>query len=333
MNEASPCPPGCAIRGRFAPSPTGELHLGSLRTALVAWLSARSAGGEFVLRVEDLDRERVRPGFSERQLAELRALGLDWDEGPDVGGAYGPYLQTERRLRYENALQRLVARGLVYPCYCSRADVAAVSAPHGAEGPRYPGTCRDLTGQQRAAKESQGRAPSLRFRVREGKVAYQDLLLGRVEQDVAGEVGDFVVRRFDGTFTYQLAVVVDDLAMQLSEVVRGADIARSTPRQLLLYEALEAPPPRFAHVPLVLGSRGDKLSKRDGAVSLEALEREGVTAREVRAELLRQIGLPADAPSLQALLPGFALSAVPRAPTRWDPAEFIRRRALAGAAT
>src|ERR1700733_15145273 len=141
------------VRGRFAPSPTGELHLGSLRTALVAWLSVRSAGGEFVLRVEDLDRERVHTGLIEQQLDELRALGLDWDEGPDVGGAWGPYLQSQRLPRYEEALRRLTSRGLIYPCYCSRADVAAVSAPHGAEGPRYPGTCRGLTAKQRAIKE------------------------------------------------------------------------------------------------------------------------------------------------------------------------------------
>jgi glutamyl-tRNA synthetase len=305
------------VRGRFAPSPTGELHVGSLRTALVAWLSARSAGGKIVLRVEDLDRERVRPGFIERQLGELRALGLDWDEGPDVGGPHGPYLQSERGQLYEGALQRLAARGRVYPCYCSRADVAAASAPHGPEGPRYPGTCRDLTAQQRAAKERQGRRPSLRFRVRDGKIACQDLLLGPVEQDVAREVGDFVVRRFDLTVAYQLAVVVDDIAMEISEVVRGADLAPSTPRQLLVYEALEAPPPRFAHVPLVLGPGGDKLSKRDGAVSLESLERAGVSARSVRSELLRQLGF--------GDVHAFSLSALPRAPTVWDPAAFLAR--------
>jgi glutamyl-tRNA synthetase len=315
-------------RGRFAPSPTGELHLGSLRTALVAWLAARSSGGAFVLRVEDLDRDRVRPGLIERQLAELRALGLDWDEGPDVGGRCAPYLQSERLPLYADALQRLSARGLIYPCYCSRADVAAVAAPHGAEGPRYPGTCRELTAEQRAAKEREGRSPSLRFRVSEGRVSYQDLLLGPVEQDVAREVGDFVVRRFDGTFTYQLAVVVDDIAMAIGEVVRGADLAPSTPRQLLLYQALGATPPRFGHVPMVLGGGGEKLSKRDGAVSLEALGQLGIAAGAVRGELLRQLGFR-DARSLEELVPDFAFSRLPREPIRWELAEFSARLRLA----
>ncbi len=319
---------GQAVRGRFAPSPTGELHLGSLRTALVAWLSARSADGAFVLRVEDLDRDRVRPGLLEQQLAELRALGLDWDEGPDVGGPFGPYLQSQRLRRYEDALAQLTSKGLVYPCYCSRADVAAVSAPHGLEGPRYPGTCRELRAGQRAAKAKEGRPPALRFRVRAGKIGYQDLVLGPVDQDVSSEVGDFVVRRFDGTFTYQLAVVVDDIAMEISEVVRGADLAPSTPRQLLLYEALGAQPPRFGHVPMVLGPSGEKLSKRDGAVSLESLERIGVTAREVRAELAWQLDLPADGGSPRTLLQSFALARLPTQPIRWDPsaAPFTARR-------
>ncbi|HUB06498.1 MAG TPA: tRNA glutamyl-Q(34) synthetase GluQRS [Myxococcales bacterium] len=312
-------------RGRFAPSPTGELHLGALRTALLAWLAARASGGTFVVRVEDLDRERVRPGLAERQLHELRALGIDWDEGPDVGGPFGPYVQSERGARYAEALRRLEARGLVYPCYCSRADVAA-SAPHGPEGPRYPGTCRELTAAERAERERAGRQPTLRFRTRAGTVAFEDEILGRVEQDVARDVGDFVVRRFDGTFAYQLAVVVDDVAMQMTDVVRGADLASSTPRQILLYEALGAPPPRFAHVPLILGPSGEKLSKRDGAVSLEALAREGVTAGEALGELARVSALDPGARTARDLLPGFELAKLPREPVRWSPAAFSARR-------
>ncbi|MHB8416897.1 MAG: tRNA glutamyl-Q(34) synthetase GluQRS [Myxococcales bacterium] len=319
-------------RGRFAPSPTGELHLGSLRTALVAWLRARSAGGRFVLRVEDLDRERVRPEMVGRQLASLHALGLDWDEGPDVGGPFAPYVQSERIERYQAALKTLRALGLVYPCYCSRTEVALALGPEG-EGARYPGTCRDLAGAARLAREKEGRRPSLRFRVREGRLAFEDGVLGRLEQDVALEVGDFVVRRADGTFAYQLAVVVDDIAMRMSEVVRGADLASSTPRQLLLYEALGAVPPRFAHVPLVLGPGGEKLSKRDGAVSLAALAAEGVSAADVVAEIAGMSGLSGRARTAEELLPGFSLSWLPREPRRWSPADFISRLRARGASS
>ncbi len=311
------------VRGRFAPSPTGELHVGSLRTALFAWLQARAAGGTFVLRLEDLDRDRVRPGIAERQMEELRSLGLDWDEGPDVGGPCAPYVQSARVDRYEDALRRLEARGLVYPCYCSRTDVAAASAPHGAEGPRYPGSCRELDAAARAAREGAGRRPSYRFRVREGRLSFDDAILGRVEQDVAGEVGDFVVRRSDGIFAYQLAVVVDDVVMGMTDVVRGADLASSTPRQLLLYEALGAPPPRFAHVPLVLGPAGEKLSKRDGAVSLEALGREGVGPPDLLSEIAHLSGLPTGVRAARDLLPGFDLARLPREPVRWSPGDFI----------
>ncbi|HEX2093301.1 MAG TPA: tRNA glutamyl-Q(34) synthetase GluQRS, partial [Longimicrobiaceae bacterium] len=253
------------VRGRFAPSPTGRLHLGNARTALLAWLHARSAGGRFVLRVEDLDRGRVRPGYAEAQLADLRWLGVDWDEGPDVGGPFAPYLQSEREALYRETLGRLEERGLLYRCRCSRREIAAAaSAPHGPadEGPRYPGTCR-----ARPAGERDGPA-ALRFPVSPGEVGFRDLLQGPVAFDPEAETGDFVVRRRDGVAAYQLAVVVDDAAMGITHVVRGADLLPSTARQLLLYRALELLPPEFLHVPLLLGPDGERLAKRHGAVSL-----------------------------------------------------------------
>ncbi|HEV2130547.1 MAG TPA: tRNA glutamyl-Q(34) synthetase GluQRS, partial [Longimicrobiaceae bacterium] len=273
------------MRGRFAPSPTGELHLGNLRTALLAWLQVRAAGGSFVMRIEDLDQGRVRPGMMEAQLADLRWLGLDWDEGPDVGGAFGPYLQSQRQERYEAALRRLAEQGLLYECFCSRKDIAAaLSAPHGPaeEGPRYPGTCRESSAEERA-----GTPAALRLRVPPGEVCFQDLLFGRLCFAPAEETGDFVVRRKDGIAAYQLAVVVDDAAMEITHVLRGADLLSSTARQLLLYDALDLPPPEWLHVPLLLGPDGERLSKRHGAVTLREVreERSGGPATGVQVEV------------------------------------------------
>jgi glutamyl-tRNA synthetase len=286
----------------------------------------RKSGGAFALRIEDLDRERCKPAFQAQQLASLRAIGLDWDEGPE-GGPFGPYLQSERLGLYEAALEKLRDAGLVYPCYCSRAEVArTVGAPHGAsdDGPRYPGTCRALTEAGRREKGDAGRKPSWRFRVREGTIAYEDGVLGRVSQDVLAEVGDFVVRRADGVFAYQLAAVADDLAMRMTDVLRGADLAHSTPRQLLLYEALGAPPPRFHHVPILLGPDGEKLSKRHGPVGVGALLAAGVTASQLLAELARLSGFEPTAPRTAAdLLSAFDLSKLPRGEQRWSPTQLV----------
>ena len=223
-------------RGRFAPSPTGDLHLGSAATALVAWLSARAAGGRLVLRVEDIDRPRVVVGSEAQQLEELRWLGLDWDEGPDVGGPRAPYRQSERASHYEEALARLAAQKLLYYCDCSRAEIARVaSAPHpGDEGPRYPGTCRAFGLRERAWK----RPPAIRLAVPDGVVTAADDLQGEIVEDVAARVGDFVLKRGDGIYAYQLACVVDDLAMGITEVVRGADLLTSTARQVVLARLL-----------------------------------------------------------------------------------------------
>jgi glutamyl-tRNA synthetase len=285
--------PADLIRGRYAPSPTGDLHLGNLRTALLAWLFARSAGGQFVLRIEDLDQPRVRPGASQRMLSDLRWLGLDWDEGPDIGGPYTPYTQSQRQEIYRSCLQRLVDNGLIYPCYCSRAEIArAASAPQEDEGPRYPGTCRHLTQEQRRKHEANNRRPSLRFRVDDERiVSFTDVLAGPVEQHVQRALGDFSVCRSDGIFAYQFAVVVDDALMHINQVVRGADLLQSTPRQVLLYEALGFPLPTFAHVPLLLDEHGKRFSKRIQSAGLEPLWSAGATPAQVVGQLAAACGL------------------------------------------
>ncbi len=282
------------IRGRYAPSPTGDLHLGNVRTALLAWLFARSAEGQFVLRIEDLDRPRTRPGATERMLTDLRWLGLNWDEGPDCGGIFAPYTQSERTAIYQHYLQLLQEKGLVYPCYCSRAEIAqAASAPHqGNEGPRYLGTCRTLTAQKRREYEQHGRRPSLRFRVDATRsVTFTDALCGPLSQHVQGEVGDFILYRADGIFAYQFAVVVDDALMQINQVVRGADLLTSTPRQILLYEALGFPIPMFAHVPLMLDEQGHRLAKRTQGMGLAPLRAMGHSPAQVIGQLAASCGL------------------------------------------
>ena len=296
------------VDGRFAPSPTGPLHLGNLRTALLAWLFARSAGARFLVRVEDLDRSRVRPGVEEAQLADLRALGLDWD-GSVVR-------QSDRMSLYEEAIVTLEAQDLLYPCYCTRAEIrAAASAPHGISADdHYPGTCRNLTGAERAEREAAGRPPALRVRAEGFRVAFEDRLLGRFEE----ETDDFVIRRNDGAPAYQLAVVVDDAAQGMGEVVRGADLVDSTPRQLLLARLLGLPEPRYAHVPLVLGPDGRRLAKRHGAVTLA--ER-GEDPEGVRAWMALSLGLAeaGETPTPEDLLARFDPDSLPREPTIWSP--------------
>jgi glutamyl-tRNA synthetase len=301
--------PDCT--GRFAPSPTGPLHVGNLRTALLAWLFARSAGARFLMRVEDLDRSRVRPGIEEAQLTDLRAIGLDWD-GPIVR-------QSERMGLYEEAIARLDGEGLLYPCYCTRKEIrAAVSAPHGIPAAdRYPGTCRELTGAERAEKAAAGRPPALRVRAEGARISFEDRVLGHQE----GEPDDFVLRRNDGAPSYQLAVVVDDVDQEIGEVVRGADLVDSTPRQILLARLLGLPVPRYAHVPLVLGPDGRRLAKRHGAVTLEDLAARGEGPGEVLAWMARSLGLaePGEEPAIEDLLSRFDPENLPREPAFWGP--------------
>ena len=321
-------------RGRYAPSPTGALHLGNARTALLAWLHARAGGGRFVMRVEDLDAGRVRPGIMETQLDELRWLGIDWDEGPDVGGPHAPYVQSQRTELYEAALRALAERGLLFECACSRRDLAgAASAPHaGDEGPRYPGTCRERTVDPAAVPSlvtyGTGRV-ALRFRVEPGIVELDDLLQGRCRFDPAAEGGDFVVRRKDGVAAYQLAVVVDDAAMRVTHVVRGADLLPSTARQLLLYEALGLAAPAFLHVPLMLGDDGERLAKRHGSVSLSELRAAGISAEKLVGWLASTCGLAeaGEAVSARGLIGRFDVERLPRKATAVTSGALDRLRA------
>ena len=281
------------LRGRYAPSPTGAIHLGNARTALLAWLDARRAGGAFVMRVEDLDRSRVAAGAEARLLDDLAFLGLDWDEGPDVGGPSAPYRQSERTRLYDDAVDRLLAAGTAFPCACSRADVArAASAPHAADDdePRYPGTCRRLEPRAVATRAATlGRAPSIRFAGGGGEGGQG-----------APEVDDFVLRRADGVAAYQLAVVVDDIAMGITRVVRGDDLLRSTPRQLALHRALGATPPVFVHVPLVLAPGGERLAKRTRPASVAELRARGVGAGAIIGALAESAGQAAPGEELRA---------------------------------
>jgi len=254
-------------RARYAPSPTGPLHLGNLRTALLCWLHARVRGSTLVLRIEDTDTTRCRPTHTAQMLDDLRWLGLDWDEGPDEGGDSGPYVQSQRFDRYAAALSTLVDRGLAYPCACSRKSIRAAAEATGWQPGTtlvYPGTCAGREpAEVLAACEATGRTAAWRFRVPTGVTTIHDGVAGAFSQDVEAEVGDFALRRADGVWAYQLAVVVDDRDQGITEIVRGADLLDSTPRQALLFDALGGTLPETWHVPLMCGPDGRKLSKRD----------------------------------------------------------------------
>jgi glutamyl-tRNA synthetase len=284
--------------GRFAPSPTGTLHLGNLRTALLAWLFARSADARFLLRMEDLDTGRVRERFYDEQVRDLAALGIDWD---------GPVVRQSGRLGlYAEAIEALRADGLIYECWCTRAEIReAASAPHGdlPEG-SYPGTCLRLSEAERETRRASGRPPALRVRADAASVAFAD----RVAGPVSGVVDDFVVRRNDGAYAYNLAVVVDDAEQGVREVVRGADLLDSTPRQLWLGARLGLPAPAHAHVPLMLGPDGSRLAKRHGAVTLADRAALGEDADTVRAMLAASVGLaePGEAVSAADLVARFS---------------------------
>ncbi len=308
-------------RGRFAPTPSGALHVGSARTALASALAAWRDGGRWALRVEDLDVVRSSTRPIEAMYEDLAWLGLAWDEGPGAAEPHAPYRQSARAGLYREALEVLRAKSLVYPCGCSRKEVeAAAQAPHGAE-PVYPGTCRGRDPEELAREAAaRGRGVAWRFRVdaARGRVTVRDLAAGDFAQDVAREVGDFVVARADGVAAYQLAVVVDDIAMEVTEVVRGDDLLASTPRQVLLYEAFGAPPPRWAHLPLVLGRDGERLAKRLGAMGLAELRARGHDPARLRAELLASLGVSAGESDLRAAARRFDPGRVPRTSPRWD---------------
>lgn len=308
--------------GRFAPTPSGDLHLGNLRTALVAWLSARAGGGRFVLRIEDLDPATRKPDVARRQLADLTALGIDWDGEPTW--------QSQHLDRHEAAIDRLTAEGRTYPCWCSRSEVrAATLAPHGRRLPdgatlpegAYPGTCAELDAAGRARRARQaGRPPALRLRAGGARVSIVDRLAG----EVTGAVDDLVLRRADGVPAYNLAVVIDDDAAGVTEVVRGADLLSSTPRQAHLADLLGLQRPSWFHVPLAVGPDGTRLAKRFGAATLADLIAAGWTPEDVVGLLADSLGLPDDAGTIDptTLIGAFRPESVP--PTEWrvDPALF-----------
>lgn len=312
-----PHPP---LVGRLAPSPTGVLHLGNVRTFLLAWLSVRSRGGTLLLRIEDIDGPRVRPGATEETIAILSWLGFDWD-GEVV-------VQSDRLERYEAAASRLLELGLAYPCVCSRREVEeAASAPHeeGGEGAPYPGTCRGRYSTIEEARARTGRDPALRLRVEAGALPFVDLFRGAQEGRIAG---DFVIRKRDGGPAYQLAVVVDDAAQGVTEVLRADDLLPSTPRQLLLYRDLGLAPPRFAHVPLVVGADGRRLAKRHGDTSVRRFREEGISPLRIIGRVAELAGLvpggteccPSD------LVESFELARVPRAPVVGDARSWMGGR-------
>ena len=302
--------------GRFAPSPTGQLHLGNAWAALLGWLWARSAGGTFALRIEDLDAARCQPERVEALRRDLDWMGLTFD-GPVV-------FQSRRAALYQAALDRLAVKGDVYPCFCTRTEVArAATAPHGPadDGPIYPGTCATLQAEE-IAERSRTRTPALRFRPPPGVERFLDGVHGPVEQDVRATVGDFVVRRNDGVASYQLAVVVDDAEQGVTHVLRGDDLVGSTPRQIQLSRALGLSIPAYAHVPLLLGPDGKHLAKREGPPTLTGLREAGVPGERLVGLLARWARLgEGRAVTAGALVERFSLAALPRSPVQVDPAE------------
>jgi glutamyl-tRNA synthetase len=305
--------------GRLAPSPTGLLHLGHARSFLLAWWSVRSRGGRIVLRIEDLDAARLKPGSSEACRADLEWLGLDWDV---------ERRSSDEAQAFERAAARLLEAGLAYPCVCTRAEVSAASAPQAGDGEtRYPGTCRGRWRDLRAASAASGREAALRLRVPAGPVAIVDRLAGERSFDVQAEVGDFLLRRRDGVWGYQFAVVVDDARDGVSEVLRGDDLLPSAARQACVQAALGLPRPEWVHVPLVLDERGERLAKRRGGSTLSDLRSSGVDPRAVVSWAARSAGL--DAPPRarpDELLARFGLERLPRGPHRLSPQELEEMR-------
>lgn len=303
------------VVGRFAPSPSGRMHPGNVLCCLLAWLSVRQQGGRLILRIEDLDTARCPRRWADALEDDLAWLGLDFDEGGSAGGPSGPYFQSQRGAFYRGALQKLEDAGLVYPCFCTRAELHAASAPHGPDGqPVYPGTCRNLTGAEVAARiRETGRPPALRLRVPDETLAFTDGHLGAYRENLRTECGDFLLRRSDGLWAYQLAVTADDAAMGVTQVVRGSDLLSSTPRQLLLFRLLGLQPPAYFHFPLLLDSGGRRLSKRNRDAGMDAL-RARCAPEEVLGALAQLAGFnPSGAPrSARSLLEDFDWARVPR---------------------
>jgi glutamyl-tRNA synthetase len=337
------------VRVRFAPSPSGDLHVGNIRTALFDWAFARHTGGVFVLRIEDTDQSRVLPAYIESALDTLRWLGLDWDEGPQTGGPYGPYLQSERLGIYNDWVVKFLESGHAYYCYCTTDEVAArrAAARSGGSGPSgYDGRCRNLTSDQIAACQEEGRRPVVRLRMPDGATTFTDLVRGEITIENE-HVPDFVLQRADGSPLYTLAVAVDDVLMKMTHIVRGDDLLSSTPRQLAVYRAMGVPEsefPVFAHLPFVLGLEGEKLGKRYGAASISYYRDEGFLPEAICNYLALLGWSPGDnreSFTLAEMAAEFDLARVNKNPARFDvqklesingdkireldPAEFVRR--------
>ena len=275
------------VKGRFAPSPSGRMHLGNLMAALLAWLDVRSCGGRMVLRIEDLDPDRCTPQKAAQLMEDLEWLGLDWDEG----GLTPEYMQSCRSDYYAAAFRKLEEQGLIYPCYCTRAERLAVSAPHREDGTVvYPGRCANLTAEERRAMEEMGRRPAYRVRVPDQVWTIEDGHMGQYSENLLRDCGDFILRRSDGVWAYQLAVVVDDALMGINHVVRGSDLLSSSPRQAWLHSVLGYEPPKFTHLPLLTDPTGRRLSKRDADLDLSVL-REKYTPEELTGRLAVSAGL------------------------------------------
>ena len=318
--------PNASVVTRFAPSPTGELHLGNARTALFNFLLARRHGGQFVLRIEDTDTERSRPEHTRALLADLAWLGLSWEAGPDVGGPAGPYLQSQRAEHYARRFAELEQRGLAYPCFCSPLELDLARRAQLAAGrpPRYAGTCRELTAAERAARSSAGAAPTLRFRVAGGaQLVFDDFVHG-MQHFATDDIGDFIVRRADGTAAFFFCNALDDADMGVTHVLRGEDHLSNTPRQHLLLAAFGLAVPRYGHVALLVGADGAPLSKRRGAPSLRQLREQGYLPLAIANHLFR-LGHSGGADGLLTLAQmaqHFDLTHLGRAPARSDDAQL-----------
>ncbi len=313
-----------SVRVRFAPSPTGFLHVGNVRTALFNWLFARRHAGAFILRIEDTDAARSERHFEEALCRDLRWLGLDWDEGVQVGGEHGPYRQTDRYALYTDQATRLLEQGAAYHCFCPAEELEQERQKRLEAGlqPGYSGKCRRLDPTQAGQRVESGEAAVLRLRVRSGKVGFEDLVFGPVEFDCE-QIEDFVLRRSDGSPQYNFAVVVDDIGMKISHVIRGEGHLSNTPRQILVYEALGQPPPHFAHLSTILGPDGAKLSKRHGATSIDEFREAGFVP-EALINYLALLGWSPEEEGREILSPAdlcreFDLKRVNRSPAVFDP--------------
>ncbi len=315
------------VRVRFAPSPTGFLHVGNVRTALFNWLAARHNSGSFILRIEDTDAERSKPEFESRVLEDLRWLGLEWDEGVDRSGPFGPYRQTDRYEIYRDYAERLLARDKAFYCFCTEEQLELERREQQARGetPRYSGRCRNIPRAEADARRAAGEPAALRLRVRPGTAGFTDLVFGRIDVDTA-QISDPVILRSDNSPTYNFSCVVDDVLMRITHVIRGEGHLSNTHRQILIYEALEAPVPQFAHLSTVLGPDGQKLSKRHGATSVEEFRLQGYLP-EALANYLALLGWAPpeeghEVLSLDEIARLFELSRVSRSPAIFDNAKL-----------